>query len=144
MEKVFVSSSVEDTQEVAREIVTGANSGGVICLFGALAAGKTTFSQGIGLALGVPRMTSPTFVIMRQYAITNHPIIKTLYHLDLYRLESPEDIKAFDLGEIWSDQSNLLLVEWPEKFLDYFPKKRIDVYFKETGLLQREIKIIKH
>lgn len=144
MEKVFLSSSAEDTKSLAKQFVEGQKSGGVVCLYGNLAAGKTTFSQGIGLALGINRVTSPTFIIMRQYPITNHPVIKFLHHLDLYRLNSPEDLKAFDLEELWSDPSSLLLIEWPEKFLDVLPKKRIDIHLKETGTSQREIKIIKN
>lgn len=144
MEKVFDTSSAEDTQSLAKQFIDEQKEGGVVCLYGSLAAGKTTFSQGIGQALGIKRMTSPTFIIMRQYSVTSHPVIKTLHHLDLYRLSSPEDLKAFDLEEIWSDSSNLLLVEWPEKFLDVLPESRINIYFKETGLTQREIKIIKN
>ena len=141
MEKVFLSSTAEDTKSLAKQFLEDQNSGGVICLYGNLAAGKTTFSQGIGQALGINRITSPTFIIMRQYPILNHPVIKSLHHLDLYRLSSPEDLKAFDLEELWSDPSNLLLIEWPEKFLDVLPKNRVDIFFKETGSTQREITI---
>lgn len=144
MEKIFLSSSPEDTKAIAKDFLDSLDQGRVVCLFGKLAAGKTTFSQSLGFELGVVRMTSPTFVIMRQYSITNHPVIKSLHHLDLYRLESPEDLKAFDLEELWSDPSNLLLIEWPEKFLEVLPKNRIDIHLKETGPTQREITIINH
>jgi len=109
-----------------------------------LAAGKTTFTQGLASFLGISRLVSPTFIIMRQYPVDSHPIIKTLYHLDLYRLDSVEDIKAFDVEEIWSDPDNLLVIEWPEKFTDILPKKRVDIFFKATADNEREIKIIDH
>jgi len=144
MEKVLISTSPEDTKQIAEEFVAKLEEGTVVCLSGSLAAGKTTFSQYVGRCLGIDRMTSPTFVIMRQYPVTNHSVIKTLYHLDLYRLESPEDIKVFDLEEIWSDPSNLLLIEWPEKFLDLLPEKKIDISIKPTASTQREIIIHKH
>jgi len=118
--------------------------GTTLCLYGELAAGKTTFTQGIGKALGIERLVSPTFLIMRQYPVTNHPVIKTLYHLDLYRLESVEDIKAFDVEEIWSSPENLLVIEWPEKFKDYFPKERFDIFFKANGENERDIRIVSH
>jgi tRNA threonylcarbamoyl adenosine modification protein YjeE len=141
MEKPFLSSSPEDTRDIAKQFLAGLEKGCTVCLYGNLAAGKSTFSQGLGFELGVKRMTSPTFVIMRQYPVSSHPVIKSLHHLDLYRLESPEDIRSFDLEEIWSDHSNLLLVEWPEKFLDFAEKGLISTC---SGYTQREITIIKH
>ena len=115
-----------------------------ICLYGALAAGKTTFTQGLASFFTIPRLVSPTFIIMREYPITNHPVIKTFYHLDLYRLGSIAEIKAFDVEEIWYDPTNLMVIEWPEKFIDILPQKRIDIFFKATGDDQREIKIVTH
>lgn len=144
METTFVSTSYEETREIAQKFVSKLETGTTICLYGELAAGKTTFTQGIGKAFGIERLVSPTFLIMRQYPVTNHPIIKTLYHLDLYRLNSVEDIKAFDVEEIWSSPENLLVVEWPEKFKEYLPPKRYDIFFKANGENEREIKIIEH
>lgn len=144
MEQLFVSSSFEETQEIAAKLVSRIASGTTFCLYGNLAAGKTTFTQGIAKALGIPRVVSPTFIIMRQYPVVGHDTIKTFYHLDLYRLNSVEEIKSFDIDEIWSDPSNLLVIEWPEKFVDILPKKRIDVFLKATDDNEREIKIIEH
>ncbi|KKT69121.1 MAG: hypothetical protein UW64_C0004G0043 [Microgenomates group bacterium GW2011_GWC1_44_37] len=117
MEQLFVSSSTEETQEIAGRLASGLEKGTTLCLYGSLAAGKTTFTQGLAYFFGISRLVSPTFIIMRQYPVNSHPVIKTLYHLDLYRLNSIEEIKAFDVEEIWSDPTNLLVIEWPEKFL---------------------------
>lgn len=144
MEQLFVSSSSEETQEVAFKLASELKKGTTICLYGNLAAGKTTFTQGLASFLGISRLVSPTFIIMRQYPVNSHPEIRTLFHLDLYRLNSVEDIKAFDVEEIWSDPSNLLVIEWPEKFTDILPKSRTDIHFKATADNQREIKIITH
>ncbi len=144
METTFVSTSYEETREIAEKFAGDFEKGTTICLYGELAAGKTTFTQGIGKAFGIERLVSPTFLIMRQYPVTNHPVIKTLYHLDLYRLESVEDIKAFDVEEIWSSPENLLVIEWPEKFKDYLPKNRYDIFFKANGENEREIRIQEH
>lgn len=141
METTFISTSFEETREIAENIANKIEAGTTICLYGELAAGKTTFTQGIGKAFGINRLISPTFLIMRQYEVNNHSTIKTLYHLDLYRLNSIEDIKAFDLEEIWSRPENLLVIEWPEKLEDSLPKERIDVHFKANGENEREIKI---
>lgn len=144
METTFISTSYEETREIAKKFTDKLEKGTTICLYGELAAGKTTFTQGIGQALGIDRLVSPTFLIMRQYPITNHPVIKTLFHLDLYRLNSIEDIKAFDVEEIWSDPESLLIIEWPEKFKEYLPKTRYDIFFKANGENEREIKIHEH
>lgn len=141
MEQLFVSSSTEETQDIASTLISNLEKGTTICLYGRLAAGKTTFTQGLAGSLGISRLVSPTFIIMREYPVTSHPVIKRLYHLDLYRLQSVEEIKAFDVDEIWSDPSNLLVIEWPEKFIDILPKSRIDIHFKATSDNQREIKI---
>jgi tRNA threonylcarbamoyladenosine biosynthesis protein TsaE len=143
MENTFVSTSYEETREIAQKFAGKLEKGTTICLYGELAAGKTTFTQGIGQAFGIDRLVSPTFLIMRQYPVKDHPVIKTLYHLDLYRLSSIEDIKAFDVEEIWSSPENLLVIEWPEKLQESLPKKRFDIFFKANGDNEREIKIIK-
>lgn len=144
MENTFVSTSYKETREIAQKFAEKLEKGTTICLYGQLAAGKTTFTQGIGKAFGIKRLVSPTFLIMRQYPVTTHPVIKTLFHLDLYRLNSIEDIKAFDVEEIWSSPENLLVIEWPEKFEDNLPKERFDIFFKANGENEREIKIKKY
>ncbi|OGD83272.1 tRNA (adenosine(37)-N6)-threonylcarbamoyltransferase complex ATPase subunit type 1 TsaE [Candidatus Collierbacteria bacterium RIFOXYD1_FULL_40_9] len=144
MEKTFLTSSHQETQEVAQNLISKLSAGTTICLLGELASGKTTFTQGVGLALGISRVTSPTYMIMREYKVESHPNIKRLFHLDLYRLNSVEEIKAFDLAEIWSDPKNLIVVEWPEKILEILPNSHYLIYFKQTGPSQREISIIKN
>lgn len=142
METTFASTSYEETRKIATEFAGKLKKGTTICLYGELAAGKTTFTQGLGKAFGIGRLVSPTFLIMRQYLVINHPVIKTFFHLDLYRLNSIEDIKAFDVEEIWSNPENLLVIEWPEKLKNKLPKERFDIYFKTVGENEREIKII--
>lgn len=144
METTFISTSYEETREIAQKFAEKLESGTTVCLFGELAAGKTTFTQGIGQAFGIKRLISPTFLIMRQYPVSNHSVIKTLYHLDLYRLNSIEDIRAFDVDEIWSIPENLLIIEWPEKFEKNLPKERFDIFFKALGENERQIKILEH
>lgn len=144
METTYISTTFEETREIAEDLAKKIETGTTICLYGELAAGKTTFTQGLGKAFGIQRLISPTFLIMRQYSIKDHPTIKTFYHLDLYRLNSIDDIKAFDLEEIWSSPENLLVIEWPEKLKDSLPKDRINVYFKANGENEREIKITKN
>lgn len=144
MEQLFVTQSREETQEIARKVASGLSEGTTICLYGDLAAGKTTFTQGIAGFFGINRLVSPTFIIMREYPIEGKSVIKRLYHVDLYRLNTIDEIHAFDIDEIWSDKSNLVIIEWPEKFVDILPTNRIDIYFHATDDNEREIKIIDH
>ncbi len=139
--ETYVSDGDQETKQIAADLVNSLTSGVVICLEGSMAAGKTTFSQGVGEALNIPRIVSPTYMIMREYPVIGHSTIKRLFHLDLYRLNSAEEIKAFDLEEIWSQPENLVLVEWPEKFFDLLPKKRIEVKIKVVSDNERQIEI---
>ena len=96
------------------------------------------------MQLGLNRVISPTYMIMKEYKVKDHEYIENLFHLDLYRLNSRDDIKSFDLEEIWGKKENLVIIEWPEKILDVLPDNHYLVHFKQTGPTQREIKIIKN
>jgi tRNA threonylcarbamoyladenosine biosynthesis protein TsaE len=144
MEELFVSTSVKETQGIAARLVMEMEEGTTLCLYGDLASGKTTFTQGLALPLGINRLTSPTFIVMREYPVSSHPVIKRLYHLDLYRIDSPEEIRAFDLEEITSDKSNLVVIEWSERISSILPSKRLEIHLKETDDNEREIKIFNH
>lgn len=142
MEKeLYLSSSNEDTQELAQKLISNIKPGGVICLYGPMASGKTTFTQAVGRSLGLNRVTSPTYLIMKEYKLVDHPFLKRLYHLDLYRIGTSEEIKAFDLEEIWSNPENLVLIEWPEIIKDMLPSRRIDINIKPTSPNERQITI---
>jgi tRNA threonylcarbamoyladenosine biosynthesis protein TsaE len=141
--ETYVSYGDQETKQIAVDLINSLSTGTVICLEGVMAAGKTTFSQGVGVALNIPRVVSPTYMIMREYAIENHKVFKRLFHLDLYRLNTAEEIKAFDLEEIWSQPENLILVEWPEKFFELLPKNRVEVQIKVNSGTEREITINK-
>ena len=92
----------------------------VVGLKGNLGAGKTTFVQEVGKALGVEKqITSPTFVIAQNYK-TTHPVFTNLIHIDAYRLED-ETKDTIGFGEYMSDPHNLILVEWPLYIPSGFP-----------------------
>ncbi len=144
MEKIYISSSPEDTNQIASDLVKKLAPGATICLIGDLASGKTTFTQAVGRQLGLSRVISPTYMIMKEYKIVGHEFVQNLFHLDLYRLISKDDIKSFDLEEIWGKKENLVIIEWPEKILDALPDNHYLINFKQTGPTQREIKFLCH
>src|SRR3990167_5102830 len=110
MQGVYVTGSAEETKELAKEFAAKLKQGITLCLFGELAAGKTTFTQGLGEFFGIGRMLSPTYTIIRQYPLgEKHNHLRTLYHIDLYRLKSASEARSFDLSELWSDPANLVV-----------------------------------
>lgn len=92
----------------------------VISLTGDLGAGKTTFTKGIGKALGIERViNSPTFTIMKIYDVTNHiNDIQTLYHLDVYRLN---DSSGDDALSEYFEMDGLTVIEWADIIKDLLP-----------------------
>ena len=89
-----------------------AGAGDMIALSGGLGAGKTTLARGLLAALGLPgEAPSPTFAIVQTYAPpeTRLPVA----HVDLYRIEDPEDAEELGLDDLRAD--HLLIVEWPER-----------------------------
>lgn len=100
----------------------------VICLYGELGSGKTTFVQGFARGLGITsRLLSPTFIIVRRYPIPSKSL--WLYHIDLYRIQKPKELVSLGLSEILSDRTSFVLIEWAEKLGSWMPKQRRDIRF---------------
>ncbi|MBI2009723.1 MAG: tRNA (adenosine(37)-N6)-threonylcarbamoyltransferase complex ATPase subunit type 1 TsaE [Candidatus Chisholmbacteria bacterium] len=112
----YVSHSPAETKAIAANILNNLSTN-VIALHGPLGAGKTVFAQGMAQALGVTqRVISPTFVLMRHYPIADSKhIYNSIYHLDLYRVDSAADLRSVELKEIIADPQNLIIIEWAEK-----------------------------
>lgn len=106
-------SGEDDTRKIARVIADKARPGDVIALHGDLGAGKSTFARAfIRAATGLPDLDvpSPTFTIVQSYDhLQGHPI----YHADLYRLESEDDLEDVGLEE--ERDTSIILVEWPDR-----------------------------
>lgn len=102
-----------DTKRFAQVLAAVGQPGDLIALSGDLGAGKSTFARAfIRAATGVPdlEVPSPTFTLVQAY---DHPTGYALYHADLYRLESEEDVEDIGLDDERADA--LLLVEWPDR-----------------------------
>lgn len=143
----LISSSVEETQKLAKKILPSLKNKNLICLYGSLGSGKTTFVQGLAQALGIKRkVISPTFVLLRSYTIKNShssaTTFQSLIHIDCYRVSSEKDIRSIDLIELLSDPKNLIIIEWAEKIKKILPKERIDIKFKHINENKRKITII--
>jgi len=90
------------------------NKAVVVILRGELGVGKTVFAQGLGEFFN-QQFFSPTFVLLDEYPI-NQPPVKSIYHADLFRLETDEEVQDLEL-EKFLTPGNLLLIEWGEKLL---------------------------
>jgi tRNA threonylcarbamoyladenosine biosynthesis protein TsaE len=92
----------------------------LVTLSGELGAGKTAFTKAAGRALGIEHeMTSPTFVIMKQYPLQG--AFHTLVHIDAYRLQSGADLAPLRFDTVLADPGALVMLEWPERVADILP-----------------------
>ena len=116
-------------------------SGMCLCLYGAIGAGKTTFTKGLAEGLGISdNISSPTFTLMNEYASGRIP----LYHFDAYRLENPQDVEHTALEEYFGN--GVLLIEWAELIEGLItqntePGKRVNIYIDYQGDTSRTIRI---
>jgi tRNA threonylcarbamoyladenosine biosynthesis protein TsaE len=126
-ELVLRTAGADQTRALAGAIAPLCEPGDILLLAGDLGAGKTTFAQGLGAGLGITEtITSPTFTLVRQYAVggptpgptdrdsdrdRGRPRVRTLLHADVYRLDRLQEIVDLGLGEL-VDDGGVALVEW--------------------------------
>lgn len=109
----YTTASASETQDVARALADHLRAGDLLLLRGDLAAGKTTFIQGLAAGLGIQRrITSPTFILHQSYRGRLE-----LHHLDLYRLKKPEELLELGLADLL-ETVGVVAVEWPELMQD--------------------------
>lgn len=108
----YISNNPEATLSLGESWGRAAASGWVIGLSGDLGAGKTQLAKGIARGLGFSgRVHSPTFALVNPYEGGRLP----LFHVDLYRLETPDQILAAGLEEYFHP-AGVAIIEWPERF----------------------------
>jgi len=116
----ILSHSPEETQSLGRQLGRLAQAGDLLLLVGSLGAGKTCLTQGIAWGLGVEGYaTSPSFVVINQYWGR-----LPLYHIDLYRLDSMDEIVELGL-EDYLYSTGVCVVEWAEKALAVLPTEHL-------------------
>jgi tRNA threonylcarbamoyladenosine biosynthesis protein TsaE len=134
----FESRSEEETRALGQTLAVLLPPDGVVLLIGDLGAGKTTLAQGIAAARGAAcaeDVSSPTFTLIHEYG---DPV--SVYHLDLYRLDTAEQARRLGIEDIY-DAPALVLVEWGERFPDLLPENRIEIRIRMFGETEREIEI---
>ncbi len=137
------TNSTEETRKLGKEFAKNLIPGEVLLLYGNLGAGKTTFTQGLADGLGIKdKILSPTFVLQRSHVVDLNNI-KTLHHIDLYRIEGKLEIDSLGLSEILEDREAVVLIEWAEKLKDFKPKKGYKILIEYIDDVSRQIKIDK-
>lgn len=108
----MILADAEATEAAGRTLAASLRPGDVIALFGDLGVGKTCFARGVLSGLGFEgEAPSPSFALVIPYA---PPAVRlSVWHVDLYRLESADDAEELGLDDALSDSA--LLIEWPER-----------------------------
>jgi tRNA threonylcarbamoyladenosine biosynthesis protein TsaE len=133
--ETILTGSEEETSAAGERLAARVRPGDVLLLVGELGAGKTAFVRGLAQGLGAPRdeVSSPTFTLIQEYRGT-----VTLYHVDLYRLNS---IEAGDLGldELVAGDA-VVAIEWAERWNER-PPDAWEIRFEHAGDDRRTISI---
>lgn len=134
-----VTKSEQETQKIAEQVAEKVKKGGLVCLFGDLGSGKTTFAKGFAKALGIDTFSvkSPTYTYIRDYKLGKN----SLYHIDLYRLETIDELLLREIEELLINKNNVMIIEWADRLKDYLPKNRIDVHLEYLDENSRKISV---
>ena len=131
----YRTGSFEETVGLGRKLGQLLRGGDLIVLTGELGCGKTWFTKGIALGLGITEVvTSPSFALMNAYEGGRH----RLFHMDVYRLEAPEDFLDTGLEECFEGEG-VVVMEWGDKWPEILPACRLNVALKIVGEQSREI-----
>ena len=135
--KTFQTHSAEETTELGRGLAAELKPGNLVLLRGDLGAGKTTLVKGIAEAFNAARaddVTSPTFTLIHEY---RGPEV-TLYHIDLYRIDTPRELDTLALDDLMTEKS-ILLIEWGEKFKRFAKERDVEIAIQHKGGDERRI-----
>ncbi|MBA3882799.1 MAG: tRNA (adenosine(37)-N6)-threonylcarbamoyltransferase complex ATPase subunit type 1 TsaE [Chthoniobacterales bacterium] len=132
---MFISHSAEQTRDAGGKCAGAATRGDIFALAGDLGAGKTQFAKGFVRQIGSDaEVTSPTFTLIHEYGGGRIPV----YHLDLYRLDSPEAATRLGLDE-YLHGDGVCLIEWAQRFPALLPESTRWIVFRTTGENSRVI-----
>lgn len=136
----LLSRGPAETLAFGRKLAALLKPGDVVCLYGDLGAGKTTFVKGLAAGLGIPErdVTSASFTIVAEYRGTLRGVPVPFFHIDLYRIERAEDLDSVGLdGYIGRD--GIAVVEWAEHLGDM--AGAVSVLFEVLNNDERELTI---
>ena len=121
-----ITFSLAEIDHAAQQVLAQ-NIKNIITFHGSMGAGKTTFIKALARRLGVSEMTSsPTFSLVNEYETEDG---RTLYHFDLYRINTEEEAYDMCIDEYFYS-GNLCLIEWPEKTPNLIPLDHTSITLK--------------
>lgn len=128
--RTIETRSPEELRDVGAELARDLRPGDVLGLIGDLGAGKTELVKGIarGLGLGEDEVTSPTFTLVQTYRGGR----MTLHHVDLYRLEDPDELVQVGLDDLYRDDDAVTAVEWFDRFAEARPDRWTEIRITES------------
>lgn len=135
----FTTRSAEETIALGRTLAKLLAPPKVVLLRGDLGAGKTTLVKGIAEAFrAAPAddVTSPTFTLVHEYRGPE----ASLFHIDLYRIDTPRELETLGLDDLISDNS-VLLIEWGDKFPRFVRERDVEIALERTGEEERRIRV---
>ncbi len=126
----WICGSEAETREAGRRLAGILRGGEVLSLEGPLGAGKTTFVKGLAEGLGcrASEVSSPTFTLVHEYPGGRFPVV----HLDLYRLESAEELAALGFDDLLAGPT-ITAIEWGDKFPEALPPGALRFVFSMDG-----------
>ena len=133
----YRTATEEDTTALGEQLAREFAIGDVVLLIGNLGAGKTTLAKGIvrGLTgVSTDEVSSPTFTLIHEYG--ERPKV---YHIDLYRLDTPEEVAALGLDDLF--ETGICLIEWGERFRDMMPERRVEIDLDTQESETRQIRV---
>lgn len=136
----YITHSAEQTIALGRELATTLKDARMIILRGDLGSGKTTLVKGIAEGLHAASrddITSPTFTLIHEFRAPD----VTLYHVDLYRIETERELLTLGLDELFGEPGNLVLLEWGEKFPRFQRERDAEIAIERQGEQERNIVI---
>lgn len=118
----FESFSAEETYALGKKLGEEAKPGAVFCLSGDLGVGKTVFTKGFAVGLGVTdTVNSPTFTIVQEYKGR-----LPFYHFDVYRIEEPEEMEEIGYEDYFYGDG-ACMIEWAELIEELIPADAVKV-----------------
>jgi tRNA threonylcarbamoyladenosine biosynthesis protein TsaE len=136
----FITNSAEETIALGRKIAPLLAPPKLVLLRGELGAGKTTLAKGIAEAFHAASqddVSSPTFTLVHEY---RGPEVN-IYHIDLYRVDTPRQLETLGLDDLIAGNS-ILLIEWGEKFRRFEQERDVEIALQRRGEHQRMIRVI--
>jgi len=135
-----ITHSAQETIAFGRSLAAELPPPLIVLLRGDLGTGKTTLVKGIAEGFEAARaenVTSPTFTLIHEY---RGPRV-TLYHIDLYRIDTERDLETLGLDDLLAPNC-ILLIEWGEKFLRLQRDQNVEITFESAGETERRIRVI--